>query len=122
MPIYLYRKDDDELVEVRMTIAQMQRRQRKDGSIRMPDGSRGVRDIPAEQRGGKSHPANWPMYSDAAGVHPSQIEEFTKLARDAGVPTDFLPDGRAKLESARHRRDYLRTRNLHDRNACYGDP
>lgn len=65
---------------------------------------------------------NWPMYSDAAGVHPDQIKEAYEKSVKDGVPTQFTPDGRAIFTSRKHRKDYCRTIGMHDRNGGYGDP
>lgn len=67
-------------------------------------------------------PGNWPMYSDALGVHPDQIEEARAHAEACGVPTDFTPDGRAILRSPKHRKLLARTLAMHDRNAGPSDP
>lgn len=65
---------------------------------------------------------NWPMLSDAAGVHPDQIPDAQREAKDLGVPISFHPDGRAVFTSARHRKEYCEAIGLYDRNAGYGDP
>ena len=39
-----------------------------------------------EANGGYS-PGNWPLISDAAGVHPSQVKEARRLSEKSGVPT-----------------------------------
>lgn len=81
------------------------------------------RDIVAEQRTVTTEKhANWPMKSDALGVHPSQIEEAREESRKMGVPTDFTKDGRAILTSARHRKRYAEAHGIYDRNGGYGDP
>lgn len=66
--------------------------------------------------------AAWPMYSDAMGVHPQQVDEFHKDSVRRGVPTEFTRDGRAIFESASHRKRYCREYGFHDRNGGYGDP
>lgn len=66
--------------------------------------------------------AQWPMKSDALGVHPSQIAEARELSVKFGVPTDFTPDGRAILNDPHHRRQYAESQGFYDRNGGYSDP
>jgi hypothetical protein len=68
--------------------------------------------------GGRS----WPIHSDAAGVHPSQIAEAKEESRRLGVPTDFDNKGCAVLTDPAHRKRYARAIGLHDRRGGYGDP
>ena len=80
------------------------------------------RDIRSEHAGTIQTPGNWPMKSDAAGVHPDQIQEAYRHSVTAGIPTEFTPDGRAIFTGRKHRRDYCRAIGLHDRNGGYLDP
>jgi hypothetical protein len=64
----------------------------------------------------------WPMASDAMMVHPSQAQEATANAREIGVPTEYLPDGRPVLTSAAHRKAFARAHHMIDRNGGYSDP
>lgn len=81
------------------------------------------RDIASEQGARMSvRCTNWPMKSDALGVHESQIGEATEEARRCGVPTEFTKDGRAILTSAKHRKAYAEMYGMYDRNGGYGDP
>lgn len=64
----------------------------------------------------------WPIESDAAGVHPSQIEETRAHDAKHGVGgTDYTRDGRPILTDKSHRKRYLRAHGLHDNDGCYGD-
>ena len=65
--------------------------------------------------------SGWPVYSDGAGVHPDQIQDARSAAEQRGVPTDFLPDGRAIFRDRAHRGRYLKAFGLYDRNGAYGD-
>ena len=77
----------------------------------------------AKEHGGYSHrPGNWPAVSESMGVHPSQIGEALELAGKKGVSIEFLPDGRAKFNSARQRKEYCEAFGYFDRNGGYGDP
>ncbi len=81
------------------------------------------RDLRVEHSGIRdSGCAAWPKYCDASGVHPDQIPEAREHLRSRGVPTDFLPDGRAVYTSRGHRKKALKAVGMHDRNAGYGDP
>jgi hypothetical protein len=65
--------------------------------------------------------SGWPILSDALGVHPKQREEHERLAREKGVPTETLPDGRVVLTDRAHRKRYLRAFGFHDKSGGYGD-
>lgn len=124
MPTYLYRKDDGSLVEMVMTVAEMERRQRKDMTIRLDDGSIGTRDISAEVMGTAWHAPDrmWPIRSDAAGCHPSQVDEYQTAAASMGVPTEWdRSTGQAIFRSREHRRQLLRAWGWHDKSGGYGD-
>lgn len=120
MPTYLYTFEDDPdgaAVEQTMTIAEMERFEKKP----LIDGRRVNRRIDLEHRGHRHACGNWPMLSEAAGVHPDQVKEATEAARAFGVPTEFTRDGRAVFTDRNHRKRYLRTQGLHDKNGGYGD-
>lgn len=55
---------------------------------------------------------NKPRASLGAKVHESQVAEATEAARNAGVPTEFTPDGRPLFTSERHEAKYLKTRGM----------
>lgn len=64
----------------------------------------------------------WPLESDAAGVHPDQVNEAMVHAVSQGVPTEFNPKtGNPIFRSRRHRNDFLKAHGLRDNNAGYGD-
>lgn len=121
--IYLYRTSDGELHEVIMTVAEMCRRQRKDGTIRLKDGRRAKRDIAAEQGNfrdvseknfPKGHQDNW-----ALACQPSQVKEFTEAASARGVPTVHAKDGSPQFTSMHHRRNYAKAFGYIDRSGYY---
>lgn len=123
MPTYCFRKPDDTLVEVVMTISEMLSKQKKDGTL-VIDGVKCVRDIQAEQDpvARNRRPGCWPMVSDAVGVHPDQVIDAQKHAEKIGVPTRFNALGQAIFESPGHRKAYCERTGRYDRNAGYGDP
>jgi len=79
-------------------------------------------DWQAKFAGGDFAPGNWPMESDAAGVHPDQIPEAVEHAKSIGVPTEFNKAGNPILRSPQHRAAYLRGIGMFDRDAGYSDP
>jgi hypothetical protein len=123
MPVYCYRKvGSGELVEFYMTPDEMQARS-DNGFITLDDGNEAVRDFQAEHAPRKrTRGESWPLESEAMGVHPDQIPEMKRLAKEHGVPTDFTPDGRAILRSRGHRKKFAETFGFWDRNGGYGDP
>lgn len=132
MPRYNYRRADTGLiVEVTLTIAEMQRRQRPDGSILLGKNEAGspwngarvkaFRDFASELGTIATQGTGWPLLSEGAGVQQSQVKEATEHARKLGVPTDFTRDGRAIFRDRNHRKQYLKAHGLHDRNGGYGD-
>jgi hypothetical protein len=123
MPTYCYRRQDTgEVVQAVMSVAEMERRQKRDGSIRLDDGAIAIRDLLAEHGGPKASPAAWPLHSEALAVHPTQIEEARAHSRSLGVPLEFDPIGCPIFVSRRHRRDYCRAIGVRDRDGGYGDP
>jgi hypothetical protein len=86
------------------------------------EGKKFKRDLAAEWRGQPSQAGEWPILSDAVGVHPDQVKEAEAHARKHGVPTDFTPDGRAVLRDKAHRKAYCELIEHYDRNGGYGDP
>jgi hypothetical protein len=81
------------------------------------------RDIAREQNGNQSFKsACWPMRSDALGVHPDQIPEAIAEAAKSGVRVNFDGEGRAILESPKHRKEYAESMGFFDRQGGYGDP
>jgi hypothetical protein len=69
----------------------------------------------------KQTPSNWPMESDAAGVHPAQAKEYSDYLRDKGVPTEVRPNGNPVFTSQHHRAEVCKATGMYDRNAGYGD-
>lgn len=64
----------------------------------------------------------WPLVSEAAAVHPSQIQEARDHNARSGVrPTQYRGDGSPILQDRAHRREYMKAWGIHDRNGGYGD-
>lgn len=124
MPTYLYRRNDTgEIVEVTMTISEMARRQKGDAIVLRIDGKRvrAKRELAGEvaQQGGQS--TGWPLVSRAAGVCKHQIGAAAKDLAEAGIPTDFKPDGAIVFRDRKHRSRVLQHLGMFDHNAGYGD-
>jgi hypothetical protein len=113
MPAYSYRDKDGNLVEVVMTYAEKCRRE-KDGRL-MNDGMELTRDVAADHAMSPSTSAGWPMYSDAAAVHPDIVPQVKSDLYSKGVSVDFDRNGRPKFDNAAHRRAALRAMGMHDR-------
>lgn len=119
---YCYRVGD-EVVEVIMSAAEMQSRQKADGSIVLDDGRKGQRDYPAEYAPRRSSGDDaWPIHSEAAAVNPEDVPAAMADAKAHGVPTSFDRHGRPVLRTREHRRQYLKSVGMFDRDAGYGDP
>lgn len=81
------------------------------------------RDYVGEHNGFAHRPGNWPMRSDAMGVHPDDAKAAYEASVKAGVPTQFDgKTGEAIFESPGHRKKYCETFGAFDRNGGYGDP
>lgn len=124
MPVYCYIDEETgEIVELMMSVAEMERKQGPDGRITLPGGRTGKRSISSEHRQHRDTPGNWPMWSDALGVNPDQIGEAVANDRKHGLNSEYHPEtGCVKLESPTHRRRVARALGFHDRNAGYSDP
>jgi putative FmdB family regulatory protein len=82
----------------------------------------GERNFIGEHHGTAHHAGNWPMKSEALGVHPDQIGEAVEQARKLGIPTEFTKDGRPILTSPGHRKRYAEALGFWDKNGGYSDP
>lgn len=114
MPTYCFRRGDGTLVELAMSCAELERRRRRDGSV-LHDGEVLSRDVVAEHSATVGSSAGWPMASDAAAVHPSDVPRVREDLARRGASCGFTGDGRPIFESAAHRRAVLRLMRLHDR-------
>lgn len=119
MPCYTYRiTGTDELIELTMTIAEMESRQFVDNDkksyIKLEDGRVAKRVLTA--CGGQSS-AIWPRTSTAAGVAANQVAEATATDIKLGVPTDYTKSGDAIYRSPTHQRKHLRAHGLVDRDS-----
>lgn len=65
--------------------------------------------------GKPAHRPRWPLASEAAGVHPSQIAEAREFNRKNGVNVDYTRDGRPIFESAGQRKKFLKAWRMFDK-------
>ena len=115
MPTYCYRRGNGELVELVMSYAEKCRLESQDGSL-VHQGETLKRDVAAEHSRTVGSSAGWPIWSDAAAVHPDLVPQVSDSLRRNGVSCEFSRDGRPKFENAAHRRAVLRQFRMHDRN------
>jgi hypothetical protein len=129
---YLYRiRGTDQYVEVGMTILDRNERE-QNGFLVLPDGTEAKRAVQEEillERGcqktkrRRNATAKWPMESEAAGVHPSQVEEVRSFIKDRGlIGTTVKDNGNIVWDGKRARKEYCESAGLYDRNAGYSDP
>lgn len=59
----------------------------------------------------------WPLESDAAGVHPTQIPAAMDEAKRLGVRVEFTKNGSAIFDTPGDRRKYLKAVGLNDRSS-----
>lgn len=62
-----------------------------------------------------------PKYSDALKVHPKQVKEAMERDKRAGVPTDYLPDGRPIIVSRAHQKRLIKSLGFANRDGGWGD-
>ena len=115
MPVYCFRNADNEPVELFMTISEMSSRSRDDMSI-LHEGETLKRDKAAELRGfADTNDKGWPLISEGAGTHPSEIAATQELLQKKGVSCDYTPDGRPVMRDPRHRKRVLKALGYYDR-------
>ena len=121
MPTYEFKAQDGEVVELFMPFAEHDRRV-KDGKITLDDGRKAATHF--NPRGGISTvPANYPMTSSAAGVHPGQIKEHMEHLRSKGCgQVNHTKDGDIIFESKGQRKKVCEALGLYDRNGGFSDP
>lgn len=71
-----------------------------------------------ERRKGRTYP----MWSEAMGVHPSQVAEAMELDRKLGVQARYSETGQVEFTDAIHRKRYLESHGMYDRNGGHSDP
>lgn len=121
MPTYEFKTEDGQIVELFMPFAEHDRRV-KDGVIKLDDG-RTAKTYFNPRAGISTVPANYPMVSYAAGVHPGQVKEHMEFLREAGCgQVNHTKNGDVIFESKGQRRKVCETLGLFDRNGGHSDP
>ncbi len=121
MPIYEFKTEDGEVVELVMPFAEYDRRV-KDGEIKLDDG-RKANSYFNSRAGISTVPANYPMTSSAAGVHPGQVKEHMDHLRKMGCgQVDHTKDGDVIFRDKAQRKKVCEALGLYDRNGGYSDP
>tara|TARA_R100000458_G_scaffold31319_1_gene28726 strand:+ start:3098 stop:3472 length:375 start_codon:yes stop_codon:yes gene_type:complete len=123
MPTYIYENPEtQDISSIFMSISEMEKRSAPDNSIEL-DGVHLRRRVDLEIASSQTGACSaWPMKSDAAGVHPDQVGEFSKDSARRGVPTEFdSKTGQAIFTSRSHRSKYLKAYKMFDKNGGYGD-
>jgi len=119
MPTYEFeRLADGRRVEVVLSIAELTERTDEDGAITLEDGAKAKRVWGVFRT---QEPGAWPMASEAAGCHPSEVGEYMDVARKRGVPTSFTADGRPIFRSREHRKRFCKAFGFFDKDAGYSD-
>lgn len=113
MPLYRYKCDNGHITEQWFNMDAVT----KDVQCPMC-GKTAAREYGARTQG----TTTWPLYSDAMGVAPSQVQQAMTDAHQKGVKLEFTSDGRAIFQSAKHRREVCRAYGMIDRNGGYSDP
>ncbi len=118
MPIYCYRRPGGEIIERAFPMGEAPQSVCVNGCV-------AERDFQAEHSSVKelrgTAPGGWPMESNALALHPDQVPEQARRAREAGVPTDFKA-GRPVLTDRSHRKRYCKFVGVRDNDGGYGDP
>lgn len=121
MPVYEFKAEDGEIVGVYMSFAEFDRRV-KDGVIKLDDGRKATSWFNPDSKI-STVPANYPMVSSAAGVHPADIQKHMEHLRAMGCGTvHHTKDGDVIFESKGQRKKVCEALGLFDRNGSYGDP
>jgi len=113
VPFYCYSTGSGPVVELMFPMGKAPK------TITLDDGVVAGRDFQAERCAFSGTPGQWPIECDASGVHPAQRKAAYQESVRNGVPTLFTDDGRAVLRDKGHRKKYLKSLGIVDRNS-YG--
>lgn len=120
--IHLRNIETGEVSEHYLTDAEYYEMMDDDMIIHFSDGAKYERYFPKKKELGKKRPWARPLVSVAAGVHPSQAQEFTEAARAKGFTgVSFNSEGDAVFTTRRQRAEYLKDQGMCDREAGYSD-
>lgn len=121
MPCYEFKKADGEIVELRMSFEEFDKRV-KDGVVTLPDGST-AHYFWNGHAGISTVPSNYPMVCTAAGVHPDQVQSHMAFLRSRGCgQVNHTKEGDIIFEDKKQRKKVLEALGFFDRNGGYSDP
>jgi hypothetical protein len=116
MPGYIFvHPETRERKKLIMSVSEMLNRTDPHGGDIEIDGIVWERCIGCEHERVLPNSKGWPMTSESAGTHPSEIPNAMETARKKGVNLNYTSDGRAIFENAAHRRAALRALGMRDR-------
>ena len=128
------RTDNQQKIVVMLTYSENFARQYSNGSgqsmvIMLADGVECFYDQQATIRkqnrlsgvAGVETAGNYPMASYAMGID-GDISDTVKFDEEHGVQTEYNEDHEPIFRSKKHRREYCRAHEVHDRNGGYSDP
>jgi len=117
MPTYCYvNKKTKETTRITMTIAEMLTRQGDTDDIQI-DGESWTRDYGSEGKTRVSTSKGWPMYSNALGTHPDEVNNLkAELAKKGCGEVSFHKDGGMILDNNAQRRKILKAMGKVDAN------
>ncbi len=123
MPTYCYRDLDDDsadIQEITMTMSEKDRREDVDGVL-IVGGRRMQVHMGVQCTQIKRNKAEWPIWSYAAGCHPSQISEFRAHLKKSGCDARIGSDGAVEMRNRGHRKAVCKAFRMIDRDGGYGD-
>lgn len=121
MPIYEFKTDDGDVVEVFLSFAEHDKRVKND-TITLDDGRMGKTFWNANSKI-STVPSCYPMVSTSAGVHPGQIKEHMDHLRAAGCgQVNHTKDGDVIFQDKHQRKKVCEVLGLFDRNGGFSDP
>ena len=120
MPLYEFIDESGAIHQLQMSMQEFDKRV-TDDSIILSDGK--TARCYYNPRGMSTVPANYPMVSYAAGVHPDQVEQQMRYLRERGCgQVNHTSDGDPIFEDKHQRRRVCEALGLFDRNGGYSDP
>ena len=129
MPVYCYRTlVTDELIEIHMSYEEMKLQEDENQIVVFGDGIEARRDYSAEHGGFIHRPGLWSdFWCDAAGINPNDVDEHRAadkaLSEKYGnhAICEYNDEGQAKFTGREHRKVFLESHGMFDRDAGFGD-
>lgn len=117
MPTYCYiNRSTKETTRITMTIAEMLKRQGETDDIEI-NGVTWTRHYKGESKDRVSTAKGWPLYSNALGTHPNEVNSLkSELAKKGCGDVSFHRDGGMILDNNAQRRKILKAMGKADAN------